>query len=95
MVHISLLKDWKTANLQEEQPVSLDDVPDVEEPYYEIERILRWRKIKRNKKIFKEYLVLCRRFPIEEATWICAEQFSHPQQLKAYLDEDTPTEEKV
>ena len=35
--------------------MNTDDVPDVEEPYYEIERILRWQKvkeIKRFKRIF-------------------------------------------
>ena len=51
--HVSFLEDWKTADLQEDQAVPTDDVPDVEEPYYEIERILRWRKIKRNKKSIK------------------------------------------
>ena len=56
--HISLLKDWRTADLQEDRPAPTDDVTDVEEPYYEIERILRWRKVKRNKEILKEYLVL-------------------------------------
>ena len=53
--HVPLLKDWRTTNLQEDQPVTMDDVPDVEEPYYEIEKILRWRKIKRDKKILKDY----------------------------------------
>ena len=65
--HVSLLKDWRTASLQEDQPVSTD-VPEVEEPYYEIEKILRWRKIKRNKKLFKEYLVLWKGYPITEAS---------------------------
>ena len=51
--HVSLLKGWRTASLQEDQPVPADDVPDVEDPYYEIERILRWRKVKKNKKILK------------------------------------------
>ena len=50
--HVSLLKDWRTASLWEDQPITTD-VPDVEEPYYEIERILRWIKVKRNKKILK------------------------------------------
>ena len=53
MFYVSLLKDWKTADLQEDQAVPADDVPDLEEPYYEIERILRWRKIKKNKNIKK------------------------------------------
>ena len=53
MFHVSLLKDWRTVDLQEDQPVTTYDVPDVEEPYYEIERILRWRKNERNKKILR------------------------------------------
>ena len=72
-----------------------EDAPDVEEPYYEIERILRWRKVKRNKNILKEYLVLWKGYPIEEASWVQAGQFSHPGQLKNYLEEDNPQEEKV
>ena len=95
MFHVSLLKDWRTADLHEDQAVPADDVPDVEEPYYEIERILRWRKVKRNKKILKEYLVLWKGYPIEEASWVQAGQFSHPGQLRNYLEEDNPQEEKV
>ena len=93
--HVSLLKDWRTANLQEDQPVTTDDVPDVEEPYYEIERILRWGKIKRNKKIIQEYLVLWKGFPVEEASWVQVNQFSQPGQLRRYLEEDQSLEEKV
>ena len=32
---------------------------------------------------------------MEEATWVQAQQFSHPGQLKHYLEEDDPQEEKV
>ena len=93
--HVSLLKDWRTANLQEDQPVPTDDAPDVEEPYYEIQKILRWRKIKRNKKIIKECLILWKDYPVEEASWVQASQFSQPEQLKDYPKEDNPEEEKV
>ena len=72
MVHVSLLRDWKAADVQEDQPVPQGDAPDVEEPYYEIEKILRWRKVKRNKNILKEYLVLWKGYPIEEASWVQA-----------------------
>ena len=58
MFHVSLLKEWEAAGLHEDQPVSQQDTLEVEEPYWEIEKILRWKKIKRNKKIYKEYLVL-------------------------------------
>ena len=93
--HVSLLKNWRTANLQEDQPLPADAVPDVEEPYYEIEKILRWRKVKINKKIIKQYLVLWRGYPVEEASWVQASQFSHPEQLQDYLKEDNPEEEKI
>ena len=92
--HVSLLKDWRTARLQEDQLIP-SDAPEVEEPYYEIEKILRWRKVKRNKKIIKEYLVLWKNFPVEEASWIQSNQFSHPEQLQDYIKEDQPQEQKV
>jgi len=50
--HVSLLKDWRTANLQEDQPIPTD-APEIEEPYYEIEKILRWRKVKKKQKHIK------------------------------------------
>ena len=93
--HVSLLKKWNTADLHEDQPVSQDDVPEVEEPYYEIEKILRWRKVKRRNKNIKQYLVLWKGYPVEDAMWIEADQFSHPNQLQNYLQEDQPQEEKL
>ena len=93
--HVSLLREWKAADVQEDQPVSQEDAPDIEEPYWEIEKILRWRKIKRNKKIIKEYLVLWKNFPVEEASWIQANQLSHREQLQDYIKEDQPQEQKV
>ena len=93
--HVSLLKNWITANLQEDQPLPADVVPDVEEPYYEIEKMLRWRKFKINKKIIKQYLILWRGYPVEETTWVQSSQFSHPEQLQDYLKEDNPEEEKI
>ena len=46
MFHVSLLKTCNATDLQEDQPISHDDAPEVEEPYYEVEKILRWRKVK-------------------------------------------------
>ena len=93
--HVSLLRAWKAADVQEDQPVSQGDAPEVEEPYWEIERLLRWRKIKRNKKIIKEYLVLWKGFPVEEASWVQTEQFSHPEQIQKYIEVDQPLEQKL
>ena len=93
--HVSLLRDWKAADVHEDQPVSQDDAPEIEEPYWEIEKMLRWRKVKRNKKIIKEYLVLWKGFPVEEATWIIPEQLIRPELLQQFIQEDQPKEEKL
>ncbi|MCG8409648.1 MAG: chromo domain-containing protein, partial [Phycisphaerales bacterium] len=93
--HVSLLKRFNAASLQEDQPVTPEDAPEIEEPFYEVEKILRWRKVKKRNQIIKQYLVLWKGFPVEDAQWIQAEQFSHPGQLQSYLDEDQPLEEKL
>ena len=49
--HISLLKRWNTTSPQEEEEVPADDNLELEEPYYEVEKILRWRKVKRGRRI--------------------------------------------
>ena len=79
MSHVSLLKDWRTAIIQEDQPLPADDVPDIEEPYNEIERILRWREVKHGRTILKEYLVLWKNYP--KTSWVQDHQFSYPNQL--------------
>ena len=93
--HVSLLKTWNAAALQEDQPISHDDAPEVEEPYYKVEKILRWRRVRRRNKIVKQYLVLWQGYPVEDAMWIEANQFSYPEELQDYLREDKPQEEKL
>ena len=93
--HVSLLRDWKSADVQEDLAVSQEDAPEVEEPFWEVEKILRWRKIKKNKKIIKEYLVLWKGFPVEEATWVIPEQFIQPELLQQFIQEDKPVEDKL
>ena len=93
--HVSLLRDWKSADIHEDRPVSQEDAPEVEGPYWEIEKILRWRKVKRNKKIIEEYLILWKGFPVEEATWIIPEQLVRLELLQQFIQEDQPVEEKL
>ena len=93
--HVSLLKDWKSATVQEDLAVSQNDAPEIEEPFWEIEKILRWRKIKRKNKIEKEYLVLWKGFPIDDASWITAAQFVQPRLLQQFIQDDQPEEQKL
>ena len=48
--HVSLLKDWRTARLQEDQPIPTDS-PEVEEPYYEVEKSSVGEKLKGIKRL--------------------------------------------
>ena len=93
--HVSLLKAWRAANVHEDQPDLPDDIPEIEEPFWEIEKILRWRKVKINKKIIKQYLVLWHGFPVNEASWITQDQFIRPELLRKFIQEDKPVEEKL
>ena len=93
--HVSLLRDWNAADVQEDQAVSQEDAPEIEEPFWKVEKILRWRKVKRNKKIIKEYLVIWRGLPVEEWTWVKPEQFIKPELLQKFIQEDKPVEDKL
>ena len=95
MFHVSLLKAWRAADVQEDQPDLPTDIPEIEEPYWEIEKILRWRKFKINKKIIKQYLVLWRGFPINEASWITQDQCIRPELLREFIQDDKPVGEKL
>ena len=52
-------------------------------------------KIKRNKKIQKEYLVLWKGFPVSEASWVVQDQFIQPELLQQFIQDDKPIEEKL
>ena len=93
--HVSLLRDWNAADVQEDHAVSQEDAPEVEEPFWEVEKILRWRKVKRNKKVIKEYLVLWKGSPVEESTWVKPEQFIRPELLHQFIQDDKPIEDKL
>ena len=45
--------------------------------------------------MIKEYLILWKGFPVEEATLIIPEQLIRPELLQQFLREDNPVEEKL
>ena len=52
-----------------ELPVGIR-APDMEtptEPYYEVDKILKWRKTKRGRRTIREFLVTRTGYPLEEA----------------------------
>ena len=70
------------------------DVQVSDEPFYEVDKILKWRKTKVGRRMMKEYLVTWKGYPLEDAQWIPETNWRDPKMLKTYIKEDRPTEDK-
>ena len=90
--HISLLKRWRTAVYRQEEYHTQVELEESDEPRYEVEKILRWRKAKGTGR--REYLTLWTGYPLEEATWEPEESFDDKEALLQSLQEDKPEEAK-
>ena len=66
----------------------------MKEPVYEVEKLLRWRKVQKGRKTIREYLVTWTGYPLEEAMWIPEENFTYPRLIKSMIKRDNPIEEK-
>ena len=91
--HVSLLKPWRESIWScpvEEQELDVDLEP---EPRYEVERILKWRKVKQGRRTTREFLVTWYGYPLDEAQWIPEANFHYPAQLKQQLKDDRPIED--
>ena len=91
--HVSLLKPWREfawSCLVEEQEL---DVNIELQPRYEIERILKWRRVKVGRRATREFLVTWYGYPLDEAQWIPEANFPYPAQLKQQLKDDHPVED--
>ena len=47
--------------------ITLEEMND--QPIYEVETILQWRKRKKGNKLIREFLVVWTGYPLEEVTW--------------------------
>ena len=61
---------------------------------YEVERFLRWRERRVRNRTTKEYYVLWRGYPLEEASWVPEDNFEDKEQLRRDLEVDQPTREQ-
>ena len=69
------------------------DVQVSDEPFYEVDKILKWRKTKVGHRVMKEYLITRKGYPLEDAQWIPEANWRDPKMLKTYIKQDRPTEE--
>ena len=92
--HVSLLKPWRESTWSSPVDLQPEDIEPTAKPVYEVERILRWRKVQIGRKKTREFLVTWHGYPLEEATWIPESNFHYPEQLKKQIKQDKPVEDR-
>ena len=92
--HISLLKSWRET--QWSCPVE-EIEPEVElttGPMYEVDRILKWRKLKVGRRRTREFLITWKDVALDEAEWVAEADFEDRDELRRRIQEDRPREAK-
>ena len=93
--HTSLLRPWRSSEWSCPVNTPAPDVQVSDEPFYEVDKILKWRKTTVGRRTIKEYLVTWTGYPLEDAQWIPETNWRDPTKLKAYIKQDKPTEERA
>ena len=91
--HSSLLKLWQESHWS--CPVDAP-APEFEvegTPYYTVERILHWRKIRRGRRNERKFLVIWTGYSIDEAEWIPERNFFDKAGLNELLGQNKPMED--
>ena len=55
--HVSLLKPWRESSWSSPLDLQPDDIEPATEPVYEVEKLIRWRKVQVGRKTILEFLV--------------------------------------
>ena len=61
----------------------------------EVDRILKWRRVRVGRRRSREFLVTWVGYPLDEAQWVPEADFDSQAQLQTHLREDRPVEEKT
>ena len=91
--HSSLLKPWNQSSWS--CPVNAPQLEfDVDDgPVYNVERILRWRLVRRGWRRVREFLVTWEGFPLDEAEWIHEADLRDTERLEAQIRQHQPRED--
>ena len=90
--HSLLLKPWQQSSWScpVEAPQLELEVDDG--PVYRVERILRWRHVRRGQRRVREFLVTWEGFPLDEAEWISEDDFHDREMMEAQIKQNRPRE---
>ena len=101
MFHVSLLKPFRQgtfeparadSDTEEEEDDEFPPMDPEAEDDPEIDRIVRWRKIRVRNKVQLQYLIIWVNKPLEEATWRNKEDFDQ-QELLELLEDGQPSKD--
>ena len=91
--HSSLLKPWRESEWSCPVDTPVADLEVSQEPVYQVERILKWRKVPGGRHGEKEVLVTWTGYPLEEAQWINEKNFSDLAGFRQQMRQDRLIEE--
>ena len=81
--HVSLLKPWRESLYSATLPQALPELqPPEDVQHVETEKILRWRWVRKGRRLTKEHLVLWRGQPVDEMSWIAEADLLDPEILR-------------
>ena len=87
------LKSWRESEWSCPVDTPVADLEVSQEPVYQVERILKLRKVPGGRRGEKEVLVTWTDYPLEEAQWINEKNFSDPVGFRQQMRQDRPMEE--
>ena len=91
--HSSLLKPWNQSSWSCPVAAPQPEFEVDDGPVYNVERILRWRSVRRGRRRVREFLVTWEGFPLDEAEWIQEADFHDKVMMEAQIRQDRPREE--
>ena len=91
--HSSLLKSWQESSWSCPIDAPAQEVEVEDEPQYLVERMLRWRMVRRGRRREREFLVTWTGYPVDEAEWIPEGNFRDRAQMERQIAQDRPVED--
>ena len=92
--HVLLLKLWRLSEWSCPADAPVPKIDEEEDKEYRVERILWWRWTGWGRRRKREFLVTWEGYPLEDAQWIPASNFTDPASLEEQIQQDKPIEER-
>ena len=92
--HVSLLEPRRASSWNSPVDLQPNDIEPAIEPVYEVEKLLRWRKVQVGRKTILKFLVTWTGYPLEKAMWIPEGNLTYPRLIKQMIKRDKSIEDK-